>query len=77
MVKHHEKRVRKTRRRTEGENTHRFTQSNTQKMPNWKIPKHDGIQRFWFKKFSSIHDRLAVVIYRWLQEADVHEWMTK
>ena len=30
------KKVRRTRRRTESENTHRLTPSNTQKMPNWK-----------------------------------------
>ena len=26
---------------------------------NWKIPGHDGIHGFWFKKLTSIHDRLA------------------
>ena len=31
------------------------------KISNWKTPGHDGIHGFWFKKFSSIHDRLALV----------------
>ena len=28
------------------------------KIPNWKTSDHDGIHRFWFKKFTSINDRL-------------------
>ena len=27
------------------------------KVSNWKTPGHDGIHGFWFKKFTSIHDR--------------------
>ena len=30
------------------------------KISNWKKPGHDGIHGFWFKKFTSIHDRLAL-----------------
>ena len=30
------------------------------KVSNWKTPGHDGIHGFWFKKFTSIHDRLAL-----------------
>ena len=29
------------------------------KVSNWKTPGHDGINGFWFKKFTSIHDRLT------------------
>ena len=29
------------------------------KVPNWKTSRHDGIYGYWFKKFTSIHDRLA------------------
>ena len=36
----------------------------------WKTTGHDGIYGFWFKKFTSIHDRLA------LEEAHVPDWMT-
>ena len=28
------------------------------KISNWKTPGHDGIHGFWFKKITSIHDRL-------------------
>ena len=27
---------------------------------HWKTLGHDGIHRFWFKKFPSIHDRLTL-----------------
>ena len=30
------------------------------KVSNWKTPGHDGIHGFWFKKFISILDRLAL-----------------
>ena len=49
----------------------------TLKMLNWKTPGHDGIHRFWFKKFPTIHDRLALERNRCLQEIHVTKWMTK
>ena len=30
------------------------------KTSNWKTSGHDGIHAFWFKKFISIHNRLAL-----------------
>ena len=47
------------------------------KVSNWKTPGHDGIHGFWFKKFTSIHDRLALEMNKCLQRAHVPEWMTK
>ena len=47
------------------------------RISNWKAPGHDGIHGFWFKKFTSIHDRLALEMNRCLQDAQVPEWMTK
>ena len=44
---------------------------------NWKTPGHEGIHAFWFKKFTSIHDRLALEMNRYLQDAQVPDWMTK
>ena len=41
------------------------------------MPGHDGNHGFWFKKFTSIHDRLALEMNRCLQGAQVFEWMTK
>ena len=40
-------------------------------------PGHDEIHGFWFKKFTSIHDRLALEMNRCLQDAQVPDWMTK
>ena len=47
------------------------------KKSNWKTPGHDGIHGFWFKKFTSIHGRLALEINRCLQGAQVPDWMTQ
>ena len=47
------------------------------KISNWKTSGHDGIHGFWFKKFTSIHDRLALEINRVLLDAQVPDWMTK
>ena len=49
----------------------------TLKKSNWKTPGHDGIHGFRFKKFTSIHDRLALKISRCLQGTHIPEWMTK
>ena len=47
------------------------------KIPNCKTPGLDGIHGFWFNKFTSIHDRLAIEMNIYVQEADIFEWMTK
>ena len=46
-------------------------------MPNSKTPVLDGIHRWCFKKFNSIHDGLAIEINWCLQETDILEWMAK
>ena len=43
------------------------------KISNRKTPGHDGIHGFWFKKFTSIHDRLVLDMNRCLQGAHVPE----
>ena len=43
------------------------------KISNWKTPGHDGIHNFWFKKFTAIHDRLALEMNKCLQRAHVPE----
>ena len=47
------------------------------RISNWKTPGHDGIHGFWFKRFTSFHDRLALEMNRCLQDAQVPEWITK
>ena len=73
----HNKRIRMTRRRPNSGNTHRFIQNDTKKISKWKTPGHDGIHGFLFKKFTFIHDLLALELNRFLQGAHVPEWMTK
>ena len=41
------------------------------------MPGQNGIHGFWFKKFTTIHDRHAYEMNKCQQEAHVHEWMTK
>ena len=41
------------------------------RISNWKTPGHDGIYGFWFKKSTSIHDRLALEMNRFLHDAQV------
>ena len=41
------------------------------------MPGHDGINGFCFKKFTSIHERLALEMNTCLQRAHVRELMTK
>ena len=77
MDKQYYKRTRRTWRRPKSRNTYRFTQNDTNKISSWKTPGHDGINIFWFKKFTSIHSRLAQEMNRCLQGAQVPEWMTK
>ena len=47
------------------------------KISNWKTPGHNVIHGFWFKKFTFIHDRLALEMNRCLQRAHLREWMIK
>ena len=77
MDKQYYKRTRGTWRRPQNGNTHRLTQNNTKRISNWKTSGHDGIHGFWFKKFTSIHGRLALEMNRCLQGTQVPEWMTK
>ena len=67
MDKQHE-RIKRNRRRTESRNTNRFTENDTKKTSNWKTLGHDRIHGFWFKKFSTIHEGLALEMHRCLQE---------
>ena len=70
-------RTRRTIRKPGCGNTYRTTKKTLKLISNLKTPGHDGIHEFWFKKFTSIHDRLALEMNRYLQEAQVPDWMTK
>ena len=47
------------------------------KLRNWKIHGLHGIHGFWFKKFTSIHDRLATEMNKCIQKTEIPKWMTK
>ena len=44
--------------------------------PNWKSPGPDGVQGYWLKNLSSIHQRLALQLNDCLQKGSVPAWMT-
>ena len=49
----------------------------TLEISNRKTPSHDGTHGNWFKKFTSIHDRLALEMNRCLQGAHILKLMIK
>lgn len=46
------------------------------RMTNWKAPGPDAVQGFWFKKFSSMHVRIASGLQGCLAQGWVPKWMT-
>ena len=49
----------------------------TLKKSNKKNPGLNGIHRFWFKKTTSIHDRLATDKNECIQKTEISKWVTK
>ena len=41
------------------------------------IGKNTKLENYWFKRFTSLHDRLDIEMNRYIEEAGVHEQMTK
>ena len=46
------------------------------KIPNWKTPGPDGIQGYWMKKLTALHERIAKQIDNISNREDVPKWMT-
>ena len=47
------------------------------KMPNWKAPRHDGVQGFWIKRLDKMHKRIATQLNEILEGAkEITSWMT-
>ena len=44
---------------------------------DWQAQSHDGMHGFWFLKFTSTHEKIALEINRRLQRTRVPEWITK
>ena len=46
------------------------------KIPNWKVPGRGGVQGYWIKDLSSLHERVSSQMNRILMgEDDLPEWM--
>ena len=47
------------------------------KMPNWKAPRHDGVQGFWIKRLDKMHQRIATKLNEILEGAkEILSWVT-
>ena len=47
------------------------------KIPNWKSSERDGVQGYWIKNISSLHERVSSQMNRILMgEDDLPEWTT-
>ena len=46
-------------------------------MPNWKSPGPDVVQGFWLKNFSSLHERVSLLLKECLDSGFVPSWLTR
>ena len=42
---------------------------------NWKSPGPDGVQGYWIKNLSNLHNSIALQLDRCLQENNLRKWM--
>ena len=48
------------------------------KIPNWKAPGPDGVQGFWLKNLTSLHERIAIQMNNMINNGDtIAAWLTK
>ena len=45
--------------------------------PNWKSPGLDGIQGYWLKNYTSLHERIATQLNECVTTGDIPEWMVE
>ena len=46
-------------------------------MPNWKSPGPDGVQGYWIKNLTALHERIAVQMNDLLVNGkEVPKWLT-
>ena len=46
-------------------------------MPNWKTPRHDGVQGFWIKRLDKMLERIATQLNEILEGTkEIPSWMT-
>ena len=46
------------------------------RVPNWKSPGPDGVQGFWIKNFTSLHQLIQTHLQKCLDDGIVPKWMT-
>ena len=46
------------------------------KMPNWKGPGPDGVQGYWLKNLTCLHEQITFQLDECLQQGTVPDWMT-
>ena len=46
------------------------------KLQPWKEPGHDGVQGFWYKRFTSLYERLVIDLSNMLNSGSPPTWMT-
>eukprot|EP00795_Rhopilema_esculentum_P006840 gene6840-biopygen8293 len=57
--------------------TTRMVNQQAKKIPNWKAPGPDGVQGFWIKKLTSLHERIAAQLNDLINdEIEIPSWMT-
>ena len=47
------------------------------RMPNWKSPGPDLVQRFWFKNFSSLTERVMLQLKECFESGFVPSWLAR
>ena len=49
----------------------------SRKIPNWKAPGRDGVQGFWTKKLTNLHERTAFQLNKILNgNEQLADWLT-
>ena len=56
-------------------NNNNNNNNNITRIPNWKSPGPDGVQGYWIKNLSAMHDRMSNQLNKCLQEDSVPIWM--
>ena len=49
----------------------------TRKIPYWKCPGPDGVQGYWLKNFTALHERIADQLNDMINNGvEIPKWMT-
>lgn len=46
-------------------------------MANWRALSYNRLHAYWFKKFTTLHEKLVQQLKKCIHETHVPEWMTK